>query len=60
MNTKKTSNNQSSESECYSAEFVLAGLSEMLDNEIRKSLIEADAGDFATEEEVKAVFEKWK
>jgi predicted transcriptional regulator len=60
MNTKKTSNNQSEEVKYYSAEFVLAELREMLDNQIRKSLIEADAGDFVTEGEVNAAFEKWK
>jgi hypothetical protein len=32
----------------------------MLDFEIRKSLIEADACDFATETEVRTVFQKWK
>ncbi|MDP3678694.1 MAG: CopG family ribbon-helix-helix protein [Methylotenera sp.] len=29
-------------------------------SEIHKGLQEADAGDFATEAEVKAVFDKWK
>jgi hypothetical protein len=32
----------------------------MLDFEIRKSLIEADACDFATGTEVRTVFQKWK
>lgn len=29
-------------------------------NEIHSAIVEADAGDFATDAEVKAVFEKWK
>ena len=60
MRTKKSSANQSEEVKYYSAEFVLAELREMLDAQIRKSLIEADAGEFATELEVDAVFEKRK
>lgn len=60
MNIKKSSASQSKEIKYYSAEFVLAELREMFDAQIRKSLIEADAGEFATEREVKAVFKKWK
>jgi predicted transcriptional regulator len=30
------------------------------DLEIRRALVEADAGEFATKEEVKAMFDKWK
>ena len=60
MRTKKSSANQSEGVKYYSAEFVLAELREMLEKEIRKSLIEADAGEFATEDEVNAVFKKRK
>ena len=49
MNTKNSSANQSEEVKYYSAEFVLAELREMLDAQIRKSLIEADTSDFATD-----------
>ncbi len=60
MNTKKSSANQSEEVKYYSAEFVLAELREMLDAQIHKSLIEADVRELATEDEVNAVFKKWK
>lgn len=32
----------------------------LIDLEIRRALVEADACDFATKEEVKAIFDKWK
>jgi predicted transcriptional regulator len=59
MNTKKSPVSKAAHAD-YSAESVLNELEEMLDFEIRKSLVEADAGEFATEAEVKAVFQKWK
>lgn len=58
MNTKKPSANKVAGS--YPAESGLKELEEMLDFEIRKSLIEADASDFATDAEVKSVIAKWK
>jgi predicted transcriptional regulator len=60
MNTKKPSVNKSIPDGYYPAESIMKELEVMLDFEIRKSLIEADAGDFATEVEVRAVFDKWK
>lgn len=60
MNTKKPFANKTIQAERNSAGIVLQELNEMQDLAIRKSLIEADAGDFATDAEVKAVFDKWK
>lgn len=60
MNTKKQFANKTKQAGNYVPESGLKELEEMLDYEIRKSLIEADAGDFAADAEVKAVFDKWK
>lgn len=60
MNTKKSTADKTVHTEYYSVESVLNELEELLDCEIHKSLIEADDGDFATDAEVKAVFDKWK
>lgn len=37
-----------------------SGLIEWQIQDLKEAIKEADAGDLATEEEVKAVFEKWK
>jgi predicted transcriptional regulator len=60
MNTKKPFANKTAQAGNYVAVSDLKELEEMLDCEIRKSLIEADAGDFATDAEVKSVIAKWK
>lgn len=60
MNTKKPSVNKFILADYYSVESVLKELEEMQDLAVRKSIIEAESGDFATEAEVKAVFDKWK
>ena len=60
MNTKQPIVNKTIQAEYYSADSVLQELKEMQDLAIRKSIIEAELCDFATETEVKAVFDKWK
>ena len=60
MNTKQPIVNKTIQAEYYSADSVLQELKQMLDTEIRKSLTEADAVEFAADAEVKAVFDKWK
>jgi predicted transcriptional regulator len=60
MNTKKASVNKSIPAGYFPAESVLKELEETLYFEIHKSLIEADAGDFASHAEVQNVIDKWK
>lgn len=60
MNTRKSIANKTIQTDCYSAGSVLQELEVMRDLAIRKSILEAESGDFATEAEVKAIFDKWK
>lgn len=58
MSTKKPIVNKTIQAEYYWADSVLKELKQILDTEIRKSLTEADACEFATDAEVKTVFDK--